>query len=118
LTERWQTAAGSIEAYRSRWNITGERPIGPEPRDPEQHAHWEKTVAIIGTSGFFSPGQSPEAGSEREVLASTWEAVQIANQPPEHERAAAPAPEKYSTRSHDYENDYDRGYDRDDGFGL
>ena len=22
-TERWQAAAGAIEAYRSRWNVTG-----------------------------------------------------------------------------------------------
>ena len=32
-TERWQTAAGAIEAYRSRWNITDTTTIGPEPTD-------------------------------------------------------------------------------------
>jgi hypothetical protein len=31
-----QAAAGAIEAYRSRWNVTGEPTIGPEPTDPEQ----------------------------------------------------------------------------------
>jgi hypothetical protein len=33
--------------------------IGPEPSDPEQLAHWKKTVAAIGMAGFLSPGESP-----------------------------------------------------------
>ena len=34
--ERWQSAAGAIEAYRARWNVTTADALGPEPLDPEQ----------------------------------------------------------------------------------
>ena len=54
--ERWQCAAGAIEAYRTRWNITGSATLGLEPADPEQRAHWDKTVAIVGTAGFLAAG--------------------------------------------------------------
>jgi conjugative relaxase-like TrwC/TraI family protein len=51
--ERWQSAAGAIEAYRTRWNITDTASIGPEPVDPEQRAHWDKTVATVGEARFL-----------------------------------------------------------------
>ncbi|MGD0255919.1 MAG: MobF family relaxase, partial [Acidimicrobiales bacterium] len=84
--ERWQAAAGAIEAYRTRWNVTGMASIGPEPSDPEQLAHWKKTVAAIGMAGFLSPGESPGVESEREVLASHWEGVQATDRLQEDDR--------------------------------
>jgi hypothetical protein len=64
-TERWQAAAGAIEAYRSRWNVTGTATIGSEPTDPEQRDHWRTTVATVGAAGFLNDGRSPGNGSER-----------------------------------------------------
>ena len=56
--ERWQSAAGAIEAYRTRWNIAGPAALGPEPADPEQRAHWDKTVAMVGAAGFLTAGDT------------------------------------------------------------
>ena len=78
-TERWQAAAGAIEAYRSRWNVTGTSTIGPEPVDPEQRDHWRTTVAAVGAAGFLGDQVSPGNGSERGSLASHWEAMQEAD---------------------------------------
>ena len=78
-TERWQAAAGAIEAYRSRWNVTGTTTIGPEPADPEQRDHWRTTVAAVGAAGFLGDQGSPGNGSERGSLASHWEAMQEAD---------------------------------------
>jgi hypothetical protein len=50
--ERLQSPAGAIEAYRIRWSIAGSATFGPEPVDPEQRVHSDKTVAVadIGES--------------------------------------------------------------------
>jgi conjugative relaxase-like TrwC/TraI family protein len=112
--ERWQAAAGAIEAYRTRWNITGTVSIGPEPTDPEQLAHWKKTVAAIGMAGFLSPGESPGVESEREVLVSHWEGVQATDRLREDDRTVPTAPALHATRNRDM--DLDRSLD--DGFGI
>jgi hypothetical protein len=78
-TERWQAAAGAIEAYRSRWRVTGTATIGSEPTDLEQREHWRTTVATVGAAGFLSGGGSPGNGSEREGLKSRWEAMRQAD---------------------------------------
>ena len=72
-TERWQAAAGAIEAYRSRWNVTDTATMGPEPADPEQRDHWRTTVATVGAAGFLSDQGSPGVESERGSLAAHWE---------------------------------------------
>jgi conjugative relaxase-like TrwC/TraI family protein len=77
--ERWQSAAGAIEAYRLRWSITGAATLGAEPVDPEQHAHWDKTVAIVGTAGFLAAGDTREGESERSALAMQWESILTAD---------------------------------------
>jgi conjugative relaxase-like TrwC/TraI family protein len=112
--ERWQAAAGAIEAYRTRWNITGTVSIGPEPTDPEQRSHWKKTVAAVGMAGFLSPGESPGVESEREVLASHWEGIQATDRLREDERTIPTAPVPHATRNRDM--DLDRSLD--DGFGI
>ena len=112
--ERWQAAAGAIEAYRTRWNITGTASIGSEPTDPDQRAHWKKTVAAVGMAGFLSPGESPGVESEREVLASHWKGVQATDRLREDDRTVPTAPVLHATRNRDM------GLDRsfDDGFGI
>ncbi len=112
--ERWQAAAGAIEAYRTRWNVIGTASIGPEPSDPDQRAHWKKTVAAIGMAGFLSPGESPGVESEREVLASHWEGVQATDRLQEDDRTIPTAPVLHATRNRDM--DLDRSLD--DGFGI
>jgi hypothetical protein len=112
--ERWQAAAGAIEAYRTRWNITGTVSIGPEPSDPERRAHWKKTVATIGMAGFLSPRESPEVEDEREVLASHWKGVQATDRLREDDRTVPTVPVLHATRNRDM--DLDRSLD--DGFGI
>jgi hypothetical protein len=34
--ERWLREVSTVAAYRDRWHIEGERPLGPAP-DPENH---------------------------------------------------------------------------------
>ena len=50
--------------------------LGPEPADPEQRAHWDKTVAIVGTAGFLNRWRTrTKRGSERASLAARWENI-------------------------------------------
>ena len=118
-TERWQAAAGAIEAYRSRWNVTDTATIGPEPADPEQRDHWRTTVATVGAAGFLSDQGSPGIESERGSLATHWEAMRAADRSREADRlrddgAVEPSPERHGRRRQD--RGLDR--DRDSGFGL
>ena len=72
--ERWQSAAGAIEAYRARWNVTTADALGPEPLDPEQSAHWHRAVAAIGSAGFAVPG-GPGGGPDEPWVSSLWDRV-------------------------------------------
>ena len=115
-TERWQAAAGAIEAYRSRWNVTGATSIGPEPTDPEQRDHWRTTVASMGAAGFLNDLGSPGHGSERGSLASRWEAMREADR-------TRHAQDVDRSASHDDDDrrrrrSRDRNLGRDSGFGL
>jgi conjugative relaxase-like TrwC/TraI family protein len=112
--ERWQAAAGAIESYRTRWNVTGTVSIGSEPSDPEQRAHWKKTVAAVGMAGFLSPGGSPGVESEREVLASHWEGVEAIDRLQEDDRTIPTAPVPHATRN----RDMDLNRSLDDGFSI
>ena len=114
--ERWQTAAGAIEAYRTRWNITGTTTVGPEPTDPEQRSHWVKTVATVGAAGFLNPGGSHKAGTEWASLATRWENIHAVNQQRDDDRhvewAKVPSPASLWLD----EPDLDLGFD--DGLGI
>ena len=72
--ECWQSAAGAIEAYRARWNVTTADALGPEPVDLEQCAHWHRAVAAIGSAGFAVP---PGCGSDEAWLSSLWDRVRV-----------------------------------------
>jgi hypothetical protein len=124
-TERWQTAAGVVEAYRSRWEITGEESLGAEPADPEQHSHWSRAVATIGDTGFFGGERSAGTDPEHEHLASHWRDVEQAERRHEREeyerRFPAPEPTRHRHRDRDDDDrrrDRSSGRDRDGGFGL
>ena len=114
--ERWQTAAGAIEAYRTRWNITGTTTVGPEPTDPEQQSHWVKTVATVGAAGFLNPGGSHKAETEWASLATRWENIHAVNQQRDDDRhvewAKVPSPASLWLD----EPDLDLGFD--DGLGI
>ena len=114
--ERWQAAAGAIEAYRTRWNITEPVTMGPEPTEPEQRGHWEKTVAIVGDAGFLAPGETGRDRSERNSLATRWESIHAVARQRDDDRGAARAPTPSSELLWPDEPDLDRGVD--DGFGL
>ena len=116
-TERWQAAAGAIEAYRSRWNVTGQAAIGPEPTDPEKREHWRTTVATVGAAGFLSDGGSPGNGSEREGLTPRWEAMRQADLA-RHEMDVGHTLDDDDDDHHRRRSrDRDRDRDRDYGFG-
>jgi conjugative relaxase-like TrwC/TraI family protein len=112
--EKWQTAAGAIEAYRTRWNIAGSATLGPEPADPEQRAHWATTIAIVGTAGFLTGESSREDGPERASLAMGWEDLRAANREPVDGRSIAaspvPSPESLWADEPDIYRDFDSGF--------
>ncbi len=72
--ERWQFAAGVIEAYRVRWNVTDADALGPEPVDPEQHAHWQRALSALGSAGLAEP-RGPGEGPDEAWVSSLWDRV-------------------------------------------
>jgi conjugative relaxase-like TrwC/TraI family protein len=117
-TERWQVAAGAVEAYRSRWNIAGEATIDTEPTNLEQRAHWDTMAATLASAGFSRPGGTSGQEADQPWLASLWERVQALDRVRDEanlERVAAVEPPAWS-----WTGSRDSGYDRgsDDGFGL
>jgi hypothetical protein len=117
-TERWQVAAGAIEAYRSRWNIAEGDTVDTAPTNPEQRAHWDTMAATLASAGFISPGGTSGQEADAPWLASLWERVRDLDRARDEanlERVAAVAPPPFSWSS-SRDSGYDRG--RDDGFGL
>jgi conjugative relaxase-like TrwC/TraI family protein len=114
--ERWQAAAGAIEAYRTRWNITGTASIGPEPTDPEQRSHWDKTVATVGAAGYLARNQQPGPGPERNSLVQRWEDVHAVDLRREDDHGLESTPISLPDSLSPDEPDVD--IDLDDGFGL
>jgi hypothetical protein len=117
-TERWQAAAGAIEAYRSRWQVT-DTAIGPEPADPEQRDHWRTTVATVGAAGFLSSQEPATVESERESLAARWESMRSADRSREADREREDDPvERSPERRVRKRQDLALDRSRDSGFGL
>jgi conjugative relaxase-like TrwC/TraI family protein len=116
--ERWQSAAGAIEAYRVRWGLDTAEALGPEPVDPEQRAHWEQAVGVIESAGFDPPDTWWDPDGSR--LAGLWDqldALQAGRA--DAARGAGTTLAGFEWGRDDdrgYDNDY--GYDRDDGYGL
>jgi conjugative relaxase-like TrwC/TraI family protein len=118
--ERWQRAAGAIEAYRTRWNIAAPATLGPEPAGAEQRAHWNKTVAMVGQTGFLTVGDTREGGSERASLTTRWENIHTANHQGDDDRSVAGAIISSPASLWSDELDFDDGLDNglDDDFSL
>jgi conjugative relaxase-like TrwC/TraI family protein len=112
-TERWQAAAGAIEAYRSRWNVTGAATIGPEPADLEQRDHWRTTIASVGAAGFLGDQESPGNESEWGSLSSHWEAMQEADRARDEQDV-----DRTDGLDDEPPRTQDRDRDRGSGFGM
>jgi len=118
-TERWQIAAGAIEAYRSRWSVAGTMTMGPEPSEPEQRDHWRTAVAAIGAAGFLGDQGSLGVESERGSLTTRWEVIRAADRSRDADRlrdddVVETSPERHGRRRQDRSLDLTR----DSGFGL
>lgn len=113
--ERWQSAAGAIEAYRARWNITSADALGPEPRDPERHAHWRRALAAVGSVGL--PGSDgPDGGPDETWLSSIWDrvhALDTVRSATDHVVPPMPEPSQL-----EWSREVDPGRDFGDDFGL
>ena len=113
--ERWQSAAGAIEAYRTRWNIAGSATLGPEPADPEQRAHWDTSVAIVGATGLLT-GDVREGGHERALLADRWAQIHAASRERDDDHSIDRTPDPSPTLLWPDESYLDDGFDN--GLGL
>jgi len=113
--EQWQSAAGVIEAYRSRWGVDDADALGPEPLDPEQRAHWQSAVGVIESAGFAAPGSS-DGKLDQLWLSSLWNRMDALNTAwADATRDVSPLrePPPFS-----WARDSDSGRDLGDGFGL
>ena len=113
--ERWQAAAGAIEAYRTRWNISGTQSLGPEPTDLEQRSHWEKTVEIVGAAGFLVGNETSDPASEKASLSARWEKDMMVSSPRRDDERASEstltlAPEPLWPDEPELESDFDTGF--------
>jgi conjugative relaxase-like TrwC/TraI family protein len=113
--ERWQAAAGAIEAYRTRWNVSGTQSVGPEPTDLEQRSHWEKTVEMVGAAGFLVGSATSNPTSEKASLSARSEKDLTVSSPPRNddravESALSPAPEPLWPDEPELESDFDTGF--------
>jgi conjugative relaxase-like TrwC/TraI family protein len=118
--ERWQSAAGVIEAYRSRWGVDTSDALGPEPLDPEQRVHWQRAVDVIESAGFTTLGSS-DGELDQPWLSSMWDRLhaldtawsEAARSDGELDVVPLPEPPPFS-----WSRDSDSGRDRGDGLGL
>ena len=113
--ERWQSAAGAIEAYRARWDVTTADALGPEPLDPEQRAHWQRAVEVMGWAGFAA-AEGLGSGTDQAWLSSLWDRVHAldASRPDAaREETSMPEPPRF-----EWSRGVDSVYDVGDSFGL
>ena len=118
--ERWQSAAGAIEAYRGRWGVDASEALGPQPLDSEQRVHWQSAVGAIESAGFTAPGSS-DGELNQPWLSSLWDRVhaldaawsEAARSDATRDVGPVPEPAPFS-----WSRDSDSGRDLGDGFGL
>ena len=105
--EQWQSTAGAIEAYRSRWGVDTSDALGPEPLDPEQRAHWQQAVGVIESAGFDPPDTWWDPDGSR--LAGLWDQLDALQAG--RADAARSAGKASELAGFDWGRDDDRGYD-------
>jgi len=113
--ERWQSAAGAIEAYRGRWGVDTSDALGPVPLDPDQRAHWQRAVGAIESAGFAAPGSS-DGELDQPWLSSLWDrlhALDTARSDAARDVMPLPEPLAFS-----WSRDSDSGRHLGDGLGL
>ena len=118
--ERWQSAAGAIEAYRGRWGVDGSDALGPEPLDPEQRIHWQRAVGTIESAGFTALGSS-DGEPDQPWLSSMWDrlhALDAAWSEAARSDAARDVTPLPQLPPFSWSRDSDSGRDLGDGFGL
>ena len=113
--ERWQSAAGAIESYRTRWNVTTADALGPEPLDLEQSVHWQRVVEVMGSVGFAA-ADGPGSGTDQAWLSSLWDrvhALDATRHDAARDETSMPEPAQF-----EWNREVDPGYDVGDSFGL
>ncbi len=89
--------------------------LGPEPFDPEQHAHWERAVTAIEAAGFATPG-GPRGEPGQEWLSSLWDRVHALDAArPDAVREVLPLPELLQLA---WSRDIDSPHGLDEGYEL
>lgn len=113
--ERWQFAAGAIESYRVRWNVTDTDALGPEPLDPERRAHWERALSTLGSAGLGA-ACGPREGPDEAWLRLLWDRVHVLDTSP----TAQASDVAFMSEAGPFASigDVDVGQNFDDGFGL
>ena len=114
--ERWQSAAGAIEAYRSRWNVTTADALGPEPLDPEQAAHWQRAVSCHRVGRVRCVRWSGWRTRPGMALVTVGSGACPRHRPARMRPATStsmPEPSHFA-----WSRDVDFGHDLDGGFGL
>jgi hypothetical protein len=69
--ERWLREVSTVAAYRDRWNIEGQRPLGapPDRQDLEQTTQRKRAVA----AGEWAKAISANASTEGQQIVPGWE---------------------------------------------
>ncbi|GGQ83746.1 MobF family relaxase [Couchioplanes azureus] len=68
---QWLTRAAVVAAYRDRYRITGDEPIGPEPshRDPTRWAAWHRAQTVLGVATLAGQISATPDHELRELIA-------------------------------------------------
>lgn len=72
--ERWQAAAGAVEAYRMRWQVDTADPLGPEPLDGDRRIHRHRAAAAVA-SARSGATVSGGAALDSEWVSALWDRV-------------------------------------------
>ncbi|MFG1995215.1 MobF family relaxase [Actinoplanes sp. NPDC048988] len=78
--QQWMSRAAVVAAYRDRYSITGDDPIGPEPstRDVGRWGAWQRAQTVLGISTLAGQIHSATDGQLRTLIAAQRDADQSA----------------------------------------
>ncbi|WP_212993501.1 MobF family relaxase [Actinoplanes auranticolor] len=77
---QWTSRAAVIAAYRDRYTITGQDPIGPEPspRDVGRWGAWQRAQTVLGVATLAGQISTATDGQLRALIAAQRDADQTA----------------------------------------